>query len=531
MWPLRTGNHVDCVHNGFISCFLISLGTIAFGYPSVIVASTLAKPSFLKYMGLGDENGIYHDKEGMAGTITSVFQAGAVVGILCGCEISDRFGRKNALLYCSIISIIGGIGVTAAQNMAMLLVFRFFAGAGSFAYLALAPGYISELATPNMRGFFGGLCGVFLGFGYCCGGFMGLAFYYAQNEALQWRGPFGIGIIWPLITLIVCPFIPESPRYLLMKNKPDVAWEVMAQLRAGPGEDGHMFALAEFSQMKQQAAFDRALDGSWMQLIKKPSYRKRVILASGVSFLGQSTAVLVLNNYGPIFYSALGFDTRDQLILAGARDTIAFLGNIVGAVLLDNVGRRRMLLTGFGGCLVTLCVFAATVAEVEKHHSMGTVGVGITALFAFLVFFAMGVDAPTYVFMSEIFPSHMRSKGMAVAIAIYALSAIVYLQVTPMAVSSIGWKYFLVFICITAVGWVWMYFEIFETKKIPLEEMGEKFGDADEVVVHLSETLAEADSKRQVVHPEEPQKEGKQVPAEHLEYSNKSLTISEPRAE
>lgn len=78
-----------------------------------------------------------------------------------------------------------------------------------------------------------------------------------------------------------------------------------------------------------------------------------------------------------------------------------------------------MLLTGFGGCLVTLSVFAATIAEFEKHNTMGTLGVGMTALFAFLLFYAAGVDAPTYVFMSEIFPSHMRSKGMAIAVGIY----------------------------------------------------------------------------------------------------------------
>lgn len=123
---------------------------------------------------------------------------------------------------------------------------------------------------------------------------------------------------------------------------------------------------------------------------------------------------------------------------------VAFLGNIVGAAVLDNIGRRPMLLTGFTGCLITLCIFAAAVAEFQKNNAMGTLGVGMTALFVFLLFFALGVDAPTYVFMSEIFPSHMRSKGMAVAIAIYALSAIVYLQVTPLAVANIGWKYFLV---------------------------------------------------------------------------------------
>lgn len=84
---------------------------------------------------------------------------------------------------------------------------------------------------------------------------------------------------------------------MLMKNKPEAAWAVVSMLHDGPKEEDHLFALAEFSQMKQQADFDRNLDGSWLQLIKKPSYRKRLILASGISFLDQSTAVLVLNNY------------------------------------------------------------------------------------------------------------------------------------------------------------------------------------------------------------------------------------------
>lgn len=138
---------------------------------------------------------------------------------------------------------------------------------------------------------------MFIGLGYCSGGFMGLAFYYAENETLQWRGPLGIGILWPLIMLLICPFVPESPRYLLMKGRSDEAWDVVSRLRGSHSEEAQAFALAEFSQMKQQADFDRTLDGSWLQLIRKPSYRKRLILASGISFLGQSTAVLVLNNY------------------------------------------------------------------------------------------------------------------------------------------------------------------------------------------------------------------------------------------
>lgn len=136
---------------------------------------------------------------------------------------------------------------------------------------AEAPGYISELAAHNTRGLLGALCGVFIGFGYCCGGFMGLAFYYVKNETLQWHGPLGIGILWPLIMLIICPFVPESPRYLLLNDRAEEAWKLVSWLHAGSKGEQHAFALAEFTQMKQQADFDRTLDRSWLQLVKKPS--------------------------------------------------------------------------------------------------------------------------------------------------------------------------------------------------------------------------------------------------------------------
>lgn len=111
---------------------------------------------------------------------------------------------------------------------------------------------------------------------------------------------------------------------------------------------------------------------------------------------------------------------------------------------MDNFGRRRLLLTGYVGCLITLCVFAAMVAEEQKQDNMGLVGVGMAALFTFLLFYAAGIDAATWVYTAEIFPSHMRSKALAVSVSIAASTSLAYLQVTPLAVADIGWKYFLV---------------------------------------------------------------------------------------
>lgn len=153
-----------------------------------------------------------------------------------------------------------------------------------------------------------------------------------------------------------------------------------------------------------------------------------------------------------------------------------------------------MLLISYAGCLACLCIVSAMVAEFGGTDNKAGLGVGVAALYIYLVFFAIGVDAPTYVYMGEIFPSHIRAKGLAGGITTYALIAIVYLQVAPTALARIEWKFFMVFVALTTLGWLWLYFQLFETKGIPLEEMATKFGDDHEVVVYLKEAMENAEN-------------------------------------
>lgn len=156
-----------CLAIGFI-------GQFAFGYPSSIIGVTLAQPEFLIYMGLVNAEGVIDAKSNsLIGAISGVFQAGAFFGILVGCYILDKWGRKAGVIYASLLSILGSAGLAGSRNVGMFIVFRFFAGAGSWSFLALckltlnynfsrtdlwiAPVYSAELAPPKLRGFFVGM--------------------------------------------------------------------------------------------------------------------------------------------------------------------------------------------------------------------------------------------------------------------------------------------------------------------------------------------------------------------------------------
>jgi MFS family permease len=225
----------------------------------------------------------------------------------------DKWGRRMGILFCSILSIIGGIGCCAAQNPAMFIVFRFFVGFGANAFVPVTGVYTSELAPPALRGFFGGLNGILILVGYSLAAYMGLAFFHAKNPAIQWRAPLGLALIFPVLMLLVLPFLPESPRWLLLQSKPDEAERIVQKLHQRGSDDE--FVRNEFYQMRTQAEHDKNMVSTWKEIFVQPSYRKRVFIAMLIGVFGQASGIIVINNFSPLIYQALGFDVEQTLIL------------------------------------------------------------------------------------------------------------------------------------------------------------------------------------------------------------------------
>lgn len=130
---------------------------------------------------------------------------------------------------------------------------------------------------------------------------------------------------------------------------------------------------------------------------------------------------------------------------------------------------------------------SAAFAETNSGNVAG-LRAGVAFAYLFLAFYSVGIDVAGVVFYSELFPNHVRTKGIALSIATIALTSLVYLQAAQTAFQNIGWKYWLVFIIITFLGTIWTYFFLPETKGIPLEEMSALFGDADDVAVFAGDS-------------------------------------------
>lgn len=320
--------------------------------------------------------------------------------------------------------------------------------------------------------------------GYAMASYMGLAFFYAKSPAAQWRGPLALSLVWPVLMLVVVLFVPESPRWLLMVGREKEARDIVLKLHAVADDPDQKYARAEFYQMQKQTELDKTLNPTWLQMFTKASYRKRSIMACGFAFIGQSTAVLVINNYGPTVYKALGYGTLDQLILQCGWITVAIPSNFIGWYTITSL---KALLTSIqvhvswigleenhlwlpaswavvyvwhskplwlhhllhqfqkSILMVLGCVWVLLPCKLTGKPSIGLiVSANCYLSYIFLVFYGCGIDCAGVVFYSEIFPNHVRAKGVSMAVATIALTDLVYLQATATAFANIGWKFFLV---------------------------------------------------------------------------------------
>lgn len=193
--------------------------------------------------------------------------------------------------------------------------------------------------------------------------------------------------------------------------------------------------------------------------------------------ISQSTGVLVVNNYQIMLYNSLGLKNSLPLLLYACYDSWAAFMNFVNTLMLDRWGRIRIMLIGMIGCSLSLSGFAAMVAEFSGTSNKIGNGFGVFFLYLFVAFYGGSMDASSYVYCAEIFPTSIRAQGVGVSVSGLFIMTLIYTQAAPVAFTNIGWKYYLVFIILPWIGAVLMKTFCPETAGLSLEEIGDIFGD------------------------------------------------------
>ena len=311
--------------------------------------------------------------------------------------------------------------------------------------LAVVPIYIAEVAPPKQRGYLVGLQGLMSAIGFALANWVGYAGSFAVGQA-TWRIPLAMQIPIPIVLMIAVIYVPFSPRWLVQKDRYEEAEKVLIRIR-GNTETNDMLA-REMVQIREQIQLEKTQAvTNWNYALKamfSRRYIRRTLTSAFIVVQAQLSGAPAIQNYQTIFYSQVGFTGKTALLISGVYGMMGVIGTVIYlAFVADKWPRARTLWSGSFVLSVNISICMALSAQFGATSSE-TGGAGSRAAIAFIFIysavFAVFFNAMIWVVPSELFPMFLRSKGLAFAVCMKAIVAIVLSQVTPVALADVGWK-------------------------------------------------------------------------------------------
>lgn len=368
--------------------FVASLGGFLFGYNIAVISGAL--------IFIAQEYGLSAAGEGF---LVSILLIGAIAGASFAGFLADRWGRRSTILLTALIFILGAWLAAAAPNLNALLLGRFICGLAVGLTSMVTPLYLAEIAPPHTRGAFVSIHQLAITVGI-------LAAYilnYVFSESALWRWMIGLAVIPSAFQFVAMLFLPETPSWLIEHRKTEQAVRVFSRIRKDREWE------RDIEEMKNLAPLDRKI--KWSTLLKP---EMRFVLAIGVfvSLFQQITGINTVIYYAPKIFQIAGFPSVSSAILATVGiGVINVIATLIAVWLLDRIGRRKLLLIGVCGMVISLLVLSA--AFITQSQAIDLIA--IISLMAYVSFFAIGLGAVTWVLISEIYPLRMRGRAMSIA--------------------------------------------------------------------------------------------------------------------
>jgi sugar porter (SP) family MFS transporter len=355
----------------------------------------------------------------------------------------------------------------------MLIAGRFIAGVAVGILSAIVPMYCSEIAEAKHRGALSGLLQWMLSWGFFVAQWLGYGCTHV-NTHFQWRFPLAFQVVPGILLAAGIWSLQESPRWLMEKDRPEEARAALEKLH-GDGTNDEYIDL-EFREIHDVIIADRTLNViPWKAIFTKPTWRRRLLLGCAVQAFGQFSGINVINYYGPRIYESLGINTQTSLMIIGISGSLSIIWCSLGLWLLDRVGRVKPLIFSAAGMGLALVVNAA-LAQYLPTTNGNQLRAMVAMNFVFSMFFTM-TGIISWVYPAEIFPVEIRAKGNAISTFSNWSLNLVFAQISPLALSAVGFKFFYAFFVFNICAVICYIFFFPETKGKTLEQMDELFGD------------------------------------------------------
>lgn len=399
---------------------------------------------------------LWHSSDAFHGTVVMGMALwGTVIGAIFGGIPTNKFGRKNTLFVIGILYAFSAIGTALSKDPYTFAFFRFLGGLGVGASTIAAPTYISEIAPAKERGKLVSL--------YQFNIVLGILVAFLSNYLISgtsendWRWMLGVQSIPAAIYTLFVLTIPRSPRWLISKSRLDEAKKVLKIIN--PDEDPELL-IAQIQDNNAETPNENIF-------MKK--YRFPLILAFLVAFFNQMSGINAFLYYAPRIFGEAGLGEKTALLSSIGIGVTNMIFTLLGVSLIDKVGRRTLMYIGSIGYIISLGL-------VTLAFFLNWSGISIPIfLFLFIAAHAIGQGTVIWVFISEIFPNHLRASGQAFGSSTHWVLAAVIPSMIPFLFSTIGaGSVFLVFTIAMIFQLLFVIFMMPETKGITLEKLSQK---------------------------------------------------------
>jgi sugar porter (SP) family MFS transporter len=380
---------------------------------------------------------------------------GTVAGSLFGAIPTQRLGRKTTLLWVGVFYTVSALGSALANDPISFAAFRFIGGIGVGVSAIAAPAYISEIAPAKSRGRLVGL--------YQFSLVLGILIAFISNYLLSdigenaWRWMMGVEAIPAILYTLLCLGIPKSPRWLITRGELDQARQIHYRVDPEGSFDQLVHEMTQTSKEDQnESIFDK-------------KYRFPLKLAFLVAFFNQLSGINAFLYYAPRIFEEGGLGESTSLLSSVGIGITNLVFTIIGVALIDKQGRRNLMYYGSFGYIISLSLVACAF-----FFQWGGLLIPIF-LFLFIAAHAIGQGAIIWVYISEIFPNHLRNSGQAFGVSVHWILAAIIPSFVPLLFASIGaGVVFSVFAFFMVLQLVFVHYMMPETRGISLEELSKK---------------------------------------------------------
>lgn len=409
----------------FFLSVVAALGGFLFGYDTAVISGTIAQVTSLFSLDSIQQ-----------GWFVGCALVGSIIGVMCAGVLSDHFGRKKTMILSAILFTVSGVGCAISATFDQLVLYRIMGGVGIGVVSIISPLYISEVSVSKYRGQLVSLYQLAVTVGFLGAYLVNYwLLQYSLNGAANlcnatllkifhteaWRGMLGMESLPAFIFFIIIFFIPESPRWLILKKKESVAQHILLRIY-GNDDDVN----SELNATRQAAQSETKSE--W-KFILKPGIFKAVLIGVAIAILGQFMGVNAVLYYGPTIFESSGLSNGDSLFYQVLVGLVNMLTTVLAMMIIDRVGRKKLVYYGVSGMVITLILIAF---YFTKGEEFGIPNVFLLVCFLLYIFCcAVSICAVIWVLLSEMYP--IKVRGLAMSIAGFSLWIGTYLigQLTP----------------------------------------------------------------------------------------------------